>query len=46
MPVTTFFQRYKTQLYFPLWRYSRPTWTRSCAASSRWPCFSGGVDYM
>ena len=22
-----------------LWRYSRPTWTRSCAACSGWPCF-------
>ena len=22
-----------------LWRYSRPTWTRSCAAFSRCPCF-------
>jgi len=26
-----------------LWRYSRPTWTRSCAACFRWPCFSWGV---
>ena len=26
-----------------LWRYSRPAWTRSCAACSRWPCFSRGV---
>ena len=21
-----------------LWRYSRPAWTRSCAACCRWPC--------
>ena len=27
----------------PLWRYSRPTWTRSCAACCRWPCFDKGV---
>ena len=26
-----------------LWRYSRPAWTRSCAACCRWPCFSRGV---
>ena len=26
-----------------LWRYSRPTWTRSCAACSRWPCFGRRV---
>ena len=26
-----------------LWRYSRPTWARSCAACSGWPCFSGRV---
>jgi len=26
-----------------LWRYSRPTWTRSSAACSRWPCFGRGV---
>ena len=25
------------------WRYSRPTWTQSCAACCRWPCFSRGV---
>ena len=25
-----------------LWRYSRPAWTRSCAACSRWPCFDRG----
>jgi len=25
-----------------LWRYSRPTWTRSRAACSRWPCFGRG----
>jgi len=25
-----------------LWRYSKPTWTRSCAAWSRWTWFSGG----
>jgi len=24
-------------------RYSRPAWTRSCAACSRWPCFGRGV---
>ena len=29
-----------------LWRYSRPAWTRSCAAYCRWPCFGrgGGLD--
>ena len=27
-----------------LWRYSSPTWTRSCAACSRWPCFGRGVE--
>ena len=34
------------RLWSLLWRYSRPTWTRSCAACSRWPCFSreGGLD--
>ena len=26
-----------------LWRYSKPTWTWSCAAWSRWPCFGRGV---
>jgi len=26
-----------------LWRYLRPTWTRSCAACCRWPCFGRGV---
>ena len=26
-----------------LWRYSRPTWTRSCAACCRWPCFGRRV---
>ena len=26
-----------------LWRYSRPTWTRSCASCCRWPCFSRRV---
>ena len=26
-----------------LWRYSRPTWMRSCAAFSRWICFDRGV---
>ena len=26
-----------------LWRYSRRTWTGSCAACSGWPCFGGGV---
>ena len=26
-----------------LWRYSRPAWTRSCAAYCRWPCFSRRV---
>ena len=26
-----------------LWRYSRPVWTRSCAACCRWPCFGRGV---
>jgi len=23
-----------------LWRYSKPAWTRSCAACSRWPFFN------
>jgi len=27
-----------------LWRYSRPTWTRSYAACCRWPCFGRGVE--
>ena len=26
-----------------LWRYSRPAWTRSCAACSGWPCFGRRV---
>ena len=26
-----------------LWRYSKPTWTWSCAACCRWHCFSRGV---
>jgi len=26
-----------------LWRYSRPTWTRSCAACCRRPCFGRGA---
>ena len=26
-----------------LWRYSRPSWTRSCAACCRWPCLSRRV---
>ena len=26
-----------------LWRYSRPTWTPSCAACCRWPCFGRRV---
>ena len=26
-----------------LWRYSRPVWTRSCAACCRWPCFGRRV---
>ena len=26
-----------------LWRYSRPAWTRSCAACCRWPCFGREV---
>ena len=25
-----------------LWRYSRPAWTRSCAAYCRWSCFGRG----
>ena len=25
--------------YLLLWRYSRPTWTRSCSACCRWPFF-------
>ena len=28
--------------YVLLWRYSKPTWKRSCAACSRWPCFGKG----
>ena len=31
------------RLWSLLWRYSRPSWTRSCAACSGWPCFSRGV---
>ena len=27
-----------------LWRYSRPAWTRCCAACSGWPCFGRGLD--
>jgi len=30
-------------LWSLLWRYSRPAWTRSCAAYCRWPCFGRGV---
>ena len=26
-----------------LWRYSRPAWTRFCAACSGWPCFGRRV---
>jgi len=26
-----------------LWRYSRPTWTSSCAACCGWHCFGRGV---
>ena len=26
-----------------LWRYSRPTWTRSSTPCCRWPCFGRGV---
>ena len=26
-----------------LWRYSRPTWTWSCAAYCRWPCLDRGL---
>ena len=26
-----------------LWRYSRPAWTRFCAACCRWPCFGRRV---
>ena len=26
-----------------LWRYSKPSRTRTCAACSRWPCFGRGV---
>ena len=26
-----------------LWRYSRPAWTRSCAAYCRWSCFGRGI---
>ena len=29
-----------------LWRYSRPAWTRSCAACSGWPCFGRGLDWV
>ena len=30
----------------PLWKYSKPSWMRSCAACCRWPCFGrgGGLD--
>jgi len=27
-----------------LWRYSKPSWTWSCAACSRRPCFVRGLD--
>ena len=27
-----------------LWRYSRATWMRSCAACFRWTCFGRGLD--
>ena len=32
----------------PGWRYSRPAWTRSCAACCRWPCvwFSRGLGLV
>jgi len=30
-------------VYLLLWRYSRPTWTQSCAACCRWPRFGRGV---
>jgi len=26
-----------------LWRCTKPAWTRSCAACSRWPWFGRGV---
>jgi len=29
-----------------LWRYSRPVWTRSCAACSGWRCFGRGLDWV
>jgi len=29
-----------------LWRYSKPAWTRSCAACSTWACFDRGLDQM
>ena len=28
------------------WRYSRPAWTRSCAACCRWSCFGRGLDWV
>ena len=28
----------------PLWRYSRPAWTRSSAACCRWPCFGRRIE--
>jgi len=31
------------QMSLLLWRYSRPAWTRSCAACCRWPCFGRRV---
>jgi len=32
------------RLWILLWRYSKPTWTRSCVACSRWPWFGRGPD--
>ena len=34
------------RLWSLLWGYSRPAWTRSCAACSGWPCFSRGLDWV
>jgi len=29
-----------------LWRYSRPPWTRSCAAGSGWPLLGRGLGWV
>jgi len=30
----------------PYWEISKAVWTRSWAASCRWPCWSRGLDQM